>query len=62
MENLESSLDVISRKKICSELGISRDTLRNWVQGRNFPKPLKLPVRQPIWKLSEVKNWLREGV
>ena len=61
MENVESSLDVISRKQICSELGISRDTLRSWVQDKNFPKPLDLPVRQPIWKLSEVKKWLREG-
>ena len=62
MEKVESSLDVISRKKICSEIGISRDTLKNWVKDRKFPEPLNLPVRQPIWKLSEVKNWLREGV
>jgi predicted DNA-binding transcriptional regulator AlpA len=61
MENVESSLDVISRKQICSEIGISRDTLKNWVQVRKFPKPLKLPVRQPIWKLSEVKDWLQKG-
>jgi hypothetical protein len=40
MENVESSLNVISRKKICSEIGVSRE---------------------PLFKLTEVKEWFSEG-
>ena len=36
-----SDLNVISRKEICKQIGVSRDTLKNWVKKRNFPEPLK---------------------
>ena len=61
MENVESSLNVISRKKICSEIGVSRDTLKLWIKDRNFPEPLKSSGREPLFKLTEVKEWFSEG-
>ena len=29
-----TNLDIISRKKICEQIGISRDTIRNWIEKR----------------------------
>jgi predicted DNA-binding transcriptional regulator AlpA len=60
MENVESSLNVISRKKICSEIGVSRDTLKLWIKDRNFPEPLKSSGREPLFKLTEVKSGSRK--
>ena len=49
MTNL--SLDVISRKQICKQLGVSRDTIRNWISKRNFPKTTK-----HLWKRSFIQH------
>ena len=59
MTNL--SLDVISRKQICKQLGISRDTIRNWISKRNFPNPLNNSGRDPLFNLQEVKAWLHQN-
>ena len=56
MTNL--SLDVISRKQICKQLGVSRDTIRNWISKRNFPEPLSTSGRDPLFNIKEVKEWL----
>ena len=59
MTNL--SLDVISRKQICKQLGVSRDTIRNWISKRNFPKPLSTSGRDPLFNIKEVKDWLHQN-
>jgi len=53
-----SDLNVISRKEICKQIGVSRDTLKNWVKKRNFPEPLKSSGREPLFDQSSVKEWL----
>ena len=55
------NLDIISRKQICKQLGISRDTIRNWINVRNFPKPLDASGRDPLFNLQEVKAWLHQN-
>ena len=59
MTNL--NLDVISRKQICKQLGISRDTIRNWINSRKFPRPLVASGRDPLFNLQEVKSWLHQN-
>ena len=59
MTNL--SLDIISRKQICKQLGVSRDTIRNWISKRNFPKPLSTSGRDPLFNIQEVKDWLHQN-
>ena len=34
-----SDLNIIPRKEICKQIGVSRDTLKNWIKDRNFPEP-----------------------
>ena len=53
-----SNLNVISRKEICKQIGVSRDTLKNWVKKRNFPEPLKSSGREPLFDQLSVKEWL----
>ena len=53
-----SDLNVISRKEICKQIGVSRDTLKNWVKKRNFPQPLKSSGREPLFDQLSVKEWL----
>ena len=51
-------LNVISRKEICKEIGVSRDTLKKWIKERDFPEPLKSSGREPLFDRVLVKNWL----
>ena len=53
-----SNLNVISRKEICKQIDVSRDTLKNWVKKRNFPEPLKSSGREPLFDQLSVKKWL----
>ena len=49
----------VSIKEIASHLGVSRDTILNWIARKDMPahKVGKL------WKfqISEVNNWIRSG-
>ena len=53
-----SDLNIIPRKEICKQIGVSRDTLKNWIRDRNFPEPLKSSGREPLFDQSSVKEWL----
>ena len=53
-----SNLNVISRKEIFKQIGVSRDTLKNWVKKRNFPEPLKSLGRDSLFDQLSVKEWL----
>ncbi len=57
-----SNLNIISRKEICKQIGVSRDTLKKWIEDRKFPKPLKSSGREPLFDKLSVKEWfLNEG-
>jgi len=53
-----SNLNIIPRKEICKQIGVSRDTLKNWIKDRNFPEPLKSSGREPLFDQLSVKEWL----
>ena len=55
------NLEVISRKQICKQIGISKDTIRNWIDNRDFPKPLIASARDPLFNFKEVKEWLHNS-
>ena len=43
---LNKTLNIISRREICKQIGVSRDTLKNWIKNRNTSlaiKKLKAP-------------------
>ena len=53
-----SNLNIIPRKEICKQIGVSRDTLKNWIRKRNFPNPLNSSGREPLFDELCVKEWL----
>ena len=53
---LNKTLNIISRREICKQIGVSRDTLKNWIKNRNFPEPLKASGREPLFDEQSVKN------
>ena len=48
-----------STKEICSNLGISRDTLLVWIANKNMPA--HKVGRNWKFKVSEVDEWIRSG-
>ena len=59
---MTNSLKIISLREICKQIGVSRDTLKNWIKNRNFPEPLKASGREPLFDELLVKEWfLNEG-
>ena len=52
------SLNIISRREICQQIGVSRDTLKNWIKYRDFPEPLRSSGREPLFDHLSVKEWL----
>lgn len=53
-------LNVIPRKHICMQLGISRNTLKRWIEKRGFPKPLKASGQEPLFDSDAVNLWFEE--
>ena len=53
-------IDVISRKQLCRQLGVSRSTIKRWIKTRNFPEPLRASGREPLFDVTEVDFWLSE--
>ena len=45
---------------MCEQVEISKDTIRNWIKNRNFPKPLISSGRDPLFNLQEVNEWFFE--
>lgn len=43
----------LSRAEICARLGVHRNTLRTYLEARDFPKP----CRDGKWLLAEVIEW-----
>ena len=37
--------------KYVKQLGISRDTIRNWISKRNFSKTIKLPLEEILYSI-----------
>ena len=53
-------IDVISRKQLCKQLGVSRSTIKRWIKNRNFPKPLEASGREPLFDQNEIEYWFSE--
>ena len=42
-------VNVIPRKYLCAQLGISRNTIKRWIEHRGFSKPLKASGQEPMF-------------
>jgi predicted DNA-binding transcriptional regulator AlpA len=53
-------LNVIPRKHLCDQLGISRNTIKRWIEYRGFPKPLKASGQEPLFDSDAVNLWFEK--
>ena len=53
-------LNVIPRKYICHQLGISRNTIKRWIKDRGFPTPLKASGQEPLFDSDAVNLWFEK--
>ena len=53
-------LNVIPRKHICARLGVSKNTVKRWIEHRGFPKPLKASGQEPLFDCDAVNLWFEE--
>ena len=53
--------NVIPRGQLCEELGVSRSTIKRWIETRNFPQPLPASGREPLFYPKAVQYWLTSG-
>lgn len=56
---MAKELNVIPRKHLCKQLGISSKTVKRWIASRNFPKPMKASGQEPLFDADAVNNWFQ---
>lgn len=55
----EASTPLVYRKKKVLELfGVSETTLRRWMDGEGFPRPVQLGPRAVGWPAAACRKWL----
>jgi excisionase family DNA binding protein len=59
-ETVMQHLNVIPRGQLCEQIGVSRSTIKRWIQTRNFPQPLKASGREPLFNRDAVDQWFSE--
>ena len=45
-------LNVIPRKRLCEQLGVSSKTIKRWIASRNFPEPMKASGQEPSYSIK----------
>ncbi len=53
---------ILRLPSVKARTGLSRSTIYDRVQKRQFPQPISLGVRAVGWVESEVEEWLRQLV
>ena len=53
MTMAKMSGDRLTRTEVCTRLGIHRNSVNNYIENKDFPKP----TRDGRWLLSEVMQW-----
>ena len=52
-------LNVIPRKRLCEQLGVSSKTIKRWITNRNFPEPMKASGQEPLFDANAVISWFQ---
>ena len=48
-------------KDICQILKISRSTINQWIEEKDFPEPIRIPPHCNRWNASEVNEWIEDN-
>ena len=59
---MTQQLNVIPRKHLCAQLGISSNTIKRWIEYRSFPKPLKASGQEPLFDSDAVNLWFEQMI
>ena len=57
---MAKELNVIPRKRLCEQLGISSKTIKRWITNRNFPEPMKASGQEPLFDATAVEHWFEK--
>lgn len=47
----------LDEKQLCAYLGISRATVRRWMDTHDLPRPVRLGERCVRWRLEDIESW-----
>lgn len=54
----KSRYELIRLSKVLKLVPVSASTLDRMIQAGNFPLPILLSKRIPVWRLSDVLRWI----
>jgi len=47
----------VNGKEIYKLFDVSSETIKQWVDNKNFPKPLIITNKTRLWNMSDVMKW-----
>ena len=57
---MTQQINVIPQKHLCVQLGVSRNTIKRWIEHRGFPKPLKASGQEPLFDSNAINLWFEQ--
>ena len=51
---------ILRAKDVVELVGVSKNTIHNWINQGIFPKPIKLGPRAVGWRSEQIEDWLHE--
>ena len=57
---LNNDLGYINGKDILKFFGVTSETIKTWMDDKNFPKPISVSPKTRLWKCSHIKEWISE--
>lgn len=48
----------INGKEILDVFGVTSETINDWINKKNFPKPFTPTNKTRLWKWSDIDEWL----
>lgn len=52
-------LNMIPRKHLCEQLGVSSKTIKRWIASRNLLEPMKASGQEPLFDTNAVNDWFQ---
>lgn len=53
-------MEILRVEDLIQMLKISRPTLYRWLKQDNFPKPIHLGPKTPVWRQSDIEEWISQ--
>ena len=60
LNKLNHEIGYINGKEILKFFGVTSETIKVWMDNKNFPKPISITPKTRLWKCSHIKEWISE--